>query len=121
VHIGMVGLGRMGGNMLIRLRRAGIDVTGYDRSSPTRDVTSLEELVGTLPTPRIVWVMVPHGAPTQSVVDSLGELLEPDDLVIEGGNSRATSRTRPSSPRRASATWTAACPAASGAWTTGTA
>jgi 6-phosphogluconate dehydrogenase len=91
VHIGMVGLGRMGGNMLIRLRRAGIDVTGYDRSSPNRDVTSLDELVATLPTPRIVWVMVPHGAPTQSVVDSLGELLEPGDLVIEGGNSRFTS------------------------------
>jgi 6-phosphogluconate dehydrogenase len=92
VHIGMVGLGRMGGNMLIRLRRAGIDVTGYDRgSSAHRDVESLEELVSKLPTPRVVWVMVPHGAPTQSVVDSLGELLEPGDLVIEGGNSRFTS------------------------------
>jgi 6-phosphogluconate dehydrogenase len=91
VHIGMVGLGRMGGNMLTRLRRAGIEVSGYDRSSPNRDVTSLQELVQTLPTPRTVWVMVPHGAATQSVVDELSTLLEPGDLVIEGGNSRFTS------------------------------
>jgi len=91
VHIGMVGLGRMGGNMLTRLRRAGIEVSGYDRSSPNRDVTSLQELVQALPTPRTVWVMVPHGAPTQSVVDELSTLLEPGDLVIEGGNSRFTS------------------------------
>ena len=91
MHIGMVGLGRMGGNMLTRLRRAGIEVSGYDRSSPNRDVTSLQELVQALPTPRTVWVMVPHGAPTQSVVDELSTLLEPGDLVIEGGNSRFTS------------------------------
>ena len=91
MHIGMVGLGRMGGNMLTRLRRAGVDVTGYDRHSEHRDVTSLPDLVAALPTPRTVWVMVPHGAPTQSVVDELGALLEPGDLVIEGGNSRFTS------------------------------
>ena len=91
MHIGMIGLGRMGGNMLTRLRRAGIDVTGYDRHSENRDVTSLQELVEALPTPRNVWVMVPHGAPTQSVVDELATLLEPGDLVIEGGNSRFTS------------------------------
>ena len=91
MHIGMVGLGRMGGNMLTRLRRAGIEVSGYDRSSPNRDVMSLQELVQALPTPRTVWVMVPHGAPTQSVVDELATLLEPGDLVIEGGNSRFTS------------------------------
>jgi len=87
----MVGLGRMGGNMLTRIRRAGIEVSGYDRSSPTRDVTSLAELVAALPAPRIVWVMVPHGSPTQQVVNDLSNLLEPDDLVIEGGNSRFTS------------------------------
>jgi 6-phosphogluconate dehydrogenase len=81
----------MGGNMLTRLRRAGIDVTGYDRHSEHRDVTSLPDLVAALPTPRNVWVMVPHGAPTQSVVDELATLLEPGDLVIEGGNSRFTS------------------------------
>ena len=91
MHIGMVGLGRMGGNMLTRLRRAGIEVSGYDRSSPNRDVTSLQELVQALPAPRTVWVMVPHGAPTQSVVDELATLLEPGDLVIEGGNSKYTS------------------------------
>jgi 6-phosphogluconate dehydrogenase len=86
----MVGLGRMGGNMLTRLRRAGIEVSGFDRSSPHRDVTSLQELVDTLPAPRTVWVMVPHGAPTQQVVNDLGGLLSPGDLIIEGGNSRFT-------------------------------
>ncbi len=91
MHIGMIGLGRMGGNMLLRLRKAGIEVSGYDRSSPNRDVTSLQELVETLPAPRTVWVMVPHGAPTQSVIDDLSGLLSPDDLVIEGGNSKFTS------------------------------
>src|SRR3712207_4165773 len=86
----MVGLGRMGGNMLQRLRRAGHEVTGYDRSSPTRDVTSLEELVKVLPAPRTVWIMVPHGGPTREVVEQLSGLLEEGDLVIEGGNSRFT-------------------------------
>ena len=57
MHIGLVGLGKMGANMRERIRSAGHEVTGYSRTSPIRDVTSLEELVAALPTPRIVIVM----------------------------------------------------------------
>ena len=86
--LGMVGLGRMGGNMAERLRRGGHTVVGFDRSeSSGRDVASLEELVQALPTPRTVWVMVPAGDPTYQTVDALAELLEPGDVVVDGGNS----------------------------------
>jgi 6-phosphogluconate dehydrogenase len=88
--LGMVGLGRMGGNMTERLRRAGHTVVGYDRAPGSRDVDSLEALVAALPTPRTVWVMVPAGDPTSSTVESLGELLEAGDVVVDGGNSRWT-------------------------------
>jgi 6-phosphogluconate dehydrogenase len=93
--LGMVGLGRMGGNMAERLRRGGHTVVGYDRSEDSgRDVASLEELVRELPTPRVVWVMVPAGDPTYETVDALAELLEPGDVVVDGGNSRYTDDQR---------------------------
>jgi 6-phosphogluconate dehydrogenase len=88
VHIGLIGLGRMGGNMRLRLRSRGIEVTGFAPSSPSSDVTSLPDLVAAVPAPRTVWVMVPCGDPTRSVVEALSELLDAGDLVIEGGNSR---------------------------------
>jgi 6-phosphogluconate dehydrogenase len=87
VKIGMVGLGRMGGNMAERLRAKGHDVVGFDPFSDRSDVASLAELVDALPAPRVVWVMVPAGAPTEESVTSLGDLLAPDDVVVEGGNS----------------------------------
>jgi 6-phosphogluconate dehydrogenase len=87
VEIGMVGLGRMGGNMAERLRRAGHTVIGFDRHSDKRDVTSLEELVQRLAAPRVVWVMVPAGPPTYETIDALGNLLSPGDIVVDGGNS----------------------------------
>jgi 6-phosphogluconate dehydrogenase len=90
VHIGLVGLGKMGGNMRTRLREAGIEVTGYAPDPATTDVDTLEDLVAALPRPRTVWVMVPSGDITRQTVARLGELLEADDLVIEGGNSRYT-------------------------------
>jgi 6-phosphogluconate dehydrogenase len=90
MHIGLVGLGRMGFNMRERLRRAGIEVTGYDRDPSVSDVDSLPALVQALPTPRTVWVMVPAGPVTHGVLEELGKLLEDGDLVIEGGNSRFT-------------------------------
>jgi 6-phosphogluconate dehydrogenase len=90
VHIGLVGLGKMGGNMRARLRNAGIEVTGYDRNPDVSDVGSLDELVRTIPAPRIVWVMVPAGGPTDATIDELAGLLEADDLVIDGGNSKFT-------------------------------
>jgi 6-phosphogluconate dehydrogenase len=90
VHIGLVGLGKMGGTMRTRLRRAGIEVTGYDRNPDVSDVDSLEALVSAVPAPRTVWVMVPAGAPTTATVEALAGLLDGGDLVIEGGNSRFT-------------------------------
>ena len=90
MHIGLVGLGKMGGNMRTRLRNAGHTVVGYDRNPDVSDVTSLEEMVGQLPAPKVVWVMVPAGDPTRSTVKELGDLLGEGDLVVDGGNSRWT-------------------------------
>jgi 6-phosphogluconate dehydrogenase len=87
VKIGMVGLGRMGGNMAIRLGEKGHEVIGYDRHSPERRATSLPELVEQLDPPRVVWSMVPSGDPTEQVIAELKGLLTPGDVVIDGGNS----------------------------------
>ncbi len=92
MHIGLVGLGKMGGNMRTRLRNAGLTVIGYDRDPELSDVASLEELVEQLPSdaPKVVWVMVPHGDPTHATVDALAGLLGEGDVVVDGGNSRWT-------------------------------
>jgi 6-phosphogluconate dehydrogenase len=94
MHIGIVGLGKMGANMRTRLRAGGIEVTGFDRNPEVSDAPSTIELIQALPTPRIVWVMVPAGAITDSVILELSEHLEAGDLVIEGGNSRFTDDFR---------------------------
>jgi 6-phosphogluconate dehydrogenase len=65
MQIGMVGLGRMGGNMVERLRRGGHEVVGYDRDPDISDVSSLKDLVERVAAPRAIWVMVPAGKPTQ--------------------------------------------------------
>ena len=90
MQIGMIGLGRMGGNMAQRLRDAGHEVTGYDRDPSVSDVASLAELTGRLAAPRTVWVMVPAGGPTRQAIEEMGRLLEPGDLVVDGGNSHYT-------------------------------
>jgi 6-phosphogluconate dehydrogenase len=87
MQIGMIGLGKMGGNMAERLRRAGHDVVGYDHHPEKRDVATPAELRDRLSAPRTVWVMVPAGDPTRQTIDELKGLLEPGDLVIDGGNS----------------------------------
>ncbi len=93
--LGMIGLGRMGGNMAERLRRGGHEVVGYDRSTASgRQVDSLEDLVAALEAPRLVWVMVPAGQPTFDTVEALKGLLSPGDVVIDGGNSRYTDDQR---------------------------
>ena len=61
MELGLIGLGKMGGNMRTRLREAGHTVVGYDRNPEVSDAGSLEELVAQLPSPRVVWVMVPSG------------------------------------------------------------
>lgn len=101
MQIGFVGLGKMGGNMVRRLRRDGDHpVVGMDGDPAVADalaqetgsssVPSLEELVAALDAPRAVWVMVPSGEPTASTVRALGALLDAGDVVVDGGNSRWT-------------------------------
>ena len=96
MELGMVGLGRMGGNMALRLSKGGHNVVGYDPNQQVvRDyvkqgisgASSLEDLVGRLSAPRAVWSMVPSGEVTEATVNRLGELLSPGDTVIDGGNS----------------------------------
>jgi 6-phosphogluconate dehydrogenase len=95
--LGFVGLGRMGGNMVHRLRRDGqFDVVAFDPSTEAREavqqlgatpVASLQDLVAALTPPRGVWIMVPAGHITQDTVDTLLTLLQPGDTIIDGGNS----------------------------------
>jgi 6-phosphogluconate dehydrogenase len=94
MQIGLVGLGKMGGNMRTRIRNAGHDVVGYDRNPEVADVSSLQDLVAKLSSPRVVWVMVPAGGPTDETIVALADLLEEGDLVIDGGNSRWTDDQR---------------------------
>jgi 6-phosphogluconate dehydrogenase len=90
MKIGLVGLGRMGGNMRERIRAAGHEVVGFDRDPDVSDAGSLQEMVEQLSAPRVVWVMVPAGGPTHQTIEELGSLLSEGDLVIDGGNSRWT-------------------------------
>ena len=96
MQLGMIGLGKMGRNMTLRLRRAGLDVVGTDPDAAARkeieeagatSAESLPALVDALPAPRAVWSMVPSGKVTESVLGELAERLAPGDLVIDGGNS----------------------------------
>ncbi len=97
MDIGVIGLGRMGGNMVRRLARGGVRVTGWTRDPDvTREIgeeagfvpaDSLEMMIRQLDTPRIAWVMVPAGDPTESVVETLKGLLQPGDVLVDGGNS----------------------------------
>ncbi len=90
MRIGLVGLGKMGFNMRERLRRADVEVVGYDPRPDVTDVESLAALATALAAPRIVWVMVPSGQVTRDTVAQLAGVLSPGDLVIDGGNSRFT-------------------------------
>jgi 6-phosphogluconate dehydrogenase len=93
----MIGLGRMGGNMARRLARAGHTVLAWDRSAEARagaaqeprvqDAGTLEQLAAQLPAPRIIWLMLPAGAPTQETLARLVPLLAVGDVVIDGGNA----------------------------------
>ncbi|MSW81383.1 MAG: decarboxylating 6-phosphogluconate dehydrogenase [Actinobacteria bacterium] len=96
MSLGMVGLGRMGANLSRRAMRDGHHVACFDRAQDAvadlvadgaTGASSLEELVAALPAPRTVWVMVPAGHITESVVTELTSLLSPGDCIIDGGNS----------------------------------
>ena len=87
MQVGMVGLGRMGANMAERLRRGDHEVIGYDRNPEVSEVGSLSELVDRLTVPRVAWVMVPAGDPTEQTIQELAGLLQKGDLIVDGGNS----------------------------------
>lgn len=90
MDIGLVGLGKMGGNMRTRMCNAGLTVVGYDRDPKLSDADSLADMVEQLPSPKVVWIMVPAGDITRQTVTELGELLSDGDVVVDGGNSRWT-------------------------------
>ena len=104
MQIGFVGLGKMGGNMVHRIKRdSDHDVVAFDFSEDAvkgveehgaDGASSLEELVQKLQPPRTIWLMVPAGEPTQSTIDKLSELLEPGDAIVDGGNTKWTDDKR---------------------------
>jgi len=92
----MIGLGRMGGNMVTRLVQGGHQVVAYDRSPEAvqtavdhgaTGANALSDLVSKLQAPRAVWVMVPAGGPTEDTIKELAGLLSSGDTIIDGGNS----------------------------------
>jgi 6-phosphogluconate dehydrogenase len=87
MKLGMVGLGRMGGNMAERLRRDGHEVETYARTAPERTADSLVELATRLEQPRVVWLMIPAGDPTEHAIHNILPLLEDGDTIVDGGNS----------------------------------
>ena len=98
MQIGVIGLGRMGGNISVRLARHGHEVVVYDRDPGTvskvheraersAPATGIEDMVGKLSAPRVVWVMLPAGAITEQTVELLSGLLSKGDIIIDGGNS----------------------------------
>ena len=95
MHIGLIGLGKMGGNMRERLRRAGHTVIGFDRNPDISDAKDQADMVAQLTeTPRVVWVMVPAGDVTDAVLAELATHLGEGDIVIDGGNSKWTHDAR---------------------------
>jgi 6-phosphogluconate dehydrogenase len=87
MQLGLIGLGRMGGNMRERLRAAGHEVVGFDHKPQISDAKTMAELADKLAAPRAVWVMVPAGV-TDATIDELAGHLSPGDIIIDGGNTR---------------------------------
>jgi 6-phosphogluconate dehydrogenase len=89
MQLGIIGLGRMGGNMRERLRRAGHDVVGFDHHPEISDATDLADMINRLAAPRVVWSMVPAEV-TEQTIDDVAALMSDGDLIIDGGNSKFT-------------------------------
>jgi 6-phosphogluconate dehydrogenase len=103
MQIGMIGLGRMGGNMAQRLIAAGHSVVGYDRNADNakrvgaagvKVASSAAEVAKQLKAPRAVWLMLPHGKPTEETAGTLLDVLGADDVIVDGGNSHYTDSVR---------------------------
>lgn len=96
MRVGMIGLGKMGLNLTKNMLRNGIEVVGFDlakdnvvaaQEAGATPADSLEDLVSKLGTPRIAWIMLPAGKPTDSTIETLAKILDKDDIVVDGGNS----------------------------------
>jgi len=96
MKIGMVGLGKMGGNMTTRLLKGGHEVVVFDRNADKREraaaegaitATDLGSVVSQLDPPRLIWIMIQAGAPTEAVIEALVQYLQAGDTIIDGGNS----------------------------------
>ncbi|MGB5719476.1 MAG: NAD(P)-binding domain-containing protein, partial [Woeseiaceae bacterium] len=97
MQLGIIGLGKMGANMARRLRRAEIDVVGFNRDNSTTEklakesgllaAESIEAMLDALETPRVVWLMLPAGEVTESHIESLRKQLQPGDILVDGANS----------------------------------
>ncbi len=131
MQLGMIGLGRMGANLVRRLMRDGHRCVAYDVSADAvkqlaadgaTGASSLADFVAKLEQPRAIWIMVPAGI-VQQTIDQLKPLLAKGDILIDGGNSyyRDDITRAKTSRRAASTTWTAARAEACGAWTAATA
>ena len=103
MRVAMVGLGKMGGNMTARLLRKGHEVVAFDRDAlaveratklGARPATDLQSVVGGLQAPRVVWIMVPAGAPVDETIETLVPMLSKGDIIIDGGNSRFSDTLR---------------------------
>lgn len=120
MDIGMVGLGRMGGNMARRLQRGGHRVVGFDPGPGAVEglemVASLDALVQALPSPRVVWMMVPAGAPVDATLEGLLPLLQPGDVVVDGGNSNYRDSERRAARCRDAGVHLLDCGTSGGIW-----
>ncbi len=101
MEIGLIGLGKMGGNMAERLRRGGHKVVGFDfnkeataklTAAGSVGVDSLEDMVKNLQAPRAIWIMVPAGDPVDQTIQKLKPSMQPGDIFIDGGNSNYKGR-----------------------------
>ena len=132
MQLGMIGLGRMGANIVRRIMRDGHTAVAYDVSADAVaalaaegavGATTLPDFVAALDKPRVAWVMIPAGI-TDKVVDDLADLMEPGDIIINGGNSNYredVDRAAALKPQAASTMSTSAPAAACGAWSAATA
>jgi 6-phosphogluconate dehydrogenase len=125
MELGFVGLGKMGLNMVTRLRRGGHRIVAFDRSfeAVTRaedagadGADSLADLVGKLSAPRAIWIMLPAGAPTESTVEALGELLSNGDVIIDGGNTNFHDDVRRAAGLKAKGIWYIDAGTSGGVW-----
>ena len=125
MHIGMIGLGRMGANMAERLVRSGHEVHGYDPAQPARDAAaqqgiapagSLQALVDALPSPKVVWMMVPEGKIVDDTIASLRPLLASGDTLIDGGNSNYKDTLRRAEALKADGLHYVDCGTSGGVW-----